>query len=121
MRDIEHQETGVDVPCNQSVSKTVLTLLCKRNKQRDERHNIKHLWCRLKDLANGDQQPLLVVNCGGMLNPEPLIIRLGVPYRYALRLPPLTPFGLVTKKQNSRLRHGSNPVVHFLQEQTQTG
>ena len=63
MRDISHQGTGVDVSCNQEVSMTVLPLLCKRDKQRDERHIIESL-VSAKNLGYGDL-PLQVVNRGG--------------------------------------------------------
>ncbi len=66
VRGNEHQGTGVDEPCNQvHLEKMVVPLLCKRFKQRNERHLIEHFGCRLKELGYGDPGITLIPKLWG--------------------------------------------------------
>jgi hypothetical protein len=68
VRDV-NRETWVDVPCNQEVTKTVLPLLYKRNKQIKKKKLVS-----AKRTSNGDQEHKSSKQWGG-LRPDCLMFR----------------------------------------------
>ncbi len=61
---IHTRERGLMNPATNKYPRPILALLCKRFKQRNERHLVR-IWCRLKILATATLKKFILLNCGG--------------------------------------------------------